>query len=279
MKYFLWVKAIDCEQVRQEFDLFPGYLIADDTRHPLNVLVCRDCGELNEVADLKQPGQMPELRSKLIVKGPPSANPLRLPALRPRQPLIPPEGMAAAASPVRDRVLQSASQGAAQRAAFSRSRRQGLGPRGAAAAARWKKTTPRFVPEQKILAGDETDRLHRWGYRHYRELFNDRQLLGLERSCQPSSPASKTSVCGTRLRPIFRTCCAIRTCCAATTPWRSSRSTSFLFTAFPVGLVQCESNLLGIINGNGPMSAPAAGPTSSRNTPRPNATATRRSRS
>ena len=39
-------------------------------------------------------------------------------------------------------------------------------------------------PSMEILAGDETDRLHRWGYRRYRELFNDRQLLGLERSCQ-----------------------------------------------------------------------------------------------
>jgi hypothetical protein len=37
---------------------------------------------------------------------------------------------------------------------------------------------------QQNTAGDETDRLHRWGYRFYRELFNDRQLLGLELSCR-----------------------------------------------------------------------------------------------
>jgi putative DNA methylase len=30
-------------------------------------------------------------------------------------------------------------------------------------------------------------RLHRWGYRHYREMFNARQLLGLELSCQAIS--------------------------------------------------------------------------------------------
>ena len=35
-----------------------------------------------------------------------------------------------------------------------------------------------------IPRGDETDRLLRWGYRHYREMFNDRQLLGLELSCR-----------------------------------------------------------------------------------------------
>ena len=35
------------------------------------------------------------------------------------------------------------------------------------------------VLEDAIPAGDETDRLHRWGYRRHREMFNDRQLLGL----------------------------------------------------------------------------------------------------
>jgi adenine-specific DNA methylase len=34
VKYFLWVKTIDCARCRLEFDLFPGYLLADDTRHP-----------------------------------------------------------------------------------------------------------------------------------------------------------------------------------------------------------------------------------------------------
>ena len=39
-----------------------------------------------------------------------------------------------------------------------------------------------FVPDQADSPGDETDRLHRWGYSRYRELFNARQLLGLEQS-------------------------------------------------------------------------------------------------
>jgi adenine-specific DNA methylase len=48
----------------------------------------------------------------------------------------------------------------------------------------WKALSPRFVPEQPILSGDETDRLHRWGYGRYRDLFNARQLLGLEHSAR-----------------------------------------------------------------------------------------------
>ena len=48
------------------------------------------------------------------------------------------------------------------------------------AEALWKEIQPQYVPDDEIPPGDETDRLHRWGYRHYREMFNTRQLLGLE---------------------------------------------------------------------------------------------------
>ncbi|HEY7005283.1 MAG TPA: hypothetical protein VH392_02260 [Sphingomicrobium sp.] len=33
VKYFLWVKVIPCEKCGRQIDLFPGYLVADDTRH------------------------------------------------------------------------------------------------------------------------------------------------------------------------------------------------------------------------------------------------------
>jgi putative DNA methylase len=46
------------------------------------------------------------------------------------------------------------------------------------------KMRPQYVPDDAIPKGDETERLHRWGYRHYRELFNNPQLLGLELSCR-----------------------------------------------------------------------------------------------
>ncbi|HET8956353.1 MAG TPA: hypothetical protein VFN18_11915 [Solirubrobacterales bacterium] len=35
------------------------------------------------------------------------------------------------------------------------------------------------IPDTVIPDGDETRRLHRWGYKRFRELHNDRQLLGL----------------------------------------------------------------------------------------------------
>ena len=54
----------------------------------------------------------------------------------------------------------------------------------AEAARRQQKLKTIFTPDDIIPAGDETDRLHRWGYRRYREMFNARQLLGLEIGCR-----------------------------------------------------------------------------------------------
>ena len=56
VKSFLWVKVLDCEACGVSFDLFPGYLLAENRRHPKNVLVCPACGDLNEVDDRKSPG-------------------------------------------------------------------------------------------------------------------------------------------------------------------------------------------------------------------------------
>lgn len=50
----------------------------------------------------------------------------------------------------------------------------------AAAAERLASFGDSLVPADRIPDGDETNRLHRWGYHRYRELFNDRQLLGLQ---------------------------------------------------------------------------------------------------
>ena len=56
VKSFLWVKVLDCKSCGRPFDLFPGYLLAKNRRHPRNVLLCPACGDLNEVDDPKSPG-------------------------------------------------------------------------------------------------------------------------------------------------------------------------------------------------------------------------------
>jgi adenine-specific DNA methylase len=184
VKYALWVKATDCAKCGRNVDLFPGYLIADDTRHPLNVLACHDCGELNEVTNLKQPGKCRCCRTNLIVEGPAKRN--RCACRHCGHINRYPGGEA----PMRHRLFAIEYYNPHRKAQhagrfFKKPDAQDLA-RVADAELRWKQTQPRFVPSMEILAGDETDRLHRWGYRRYRELFNQRQLLGLERSCHKS---------------------------------------------------------------------------------------------
>lgn len=59
---------------------------------------------------------------------------------------------------------------------------------------RWKKTRGKFVPDDEIPSGDETNRLHRWGYTHYHEMFNARQLLGLELSARMIARTSNSRI-------------------------------------------------------------------------------------
>ena len=86
-KSFLWVKVLDCEACGASFDLFPGYLVAENRRHPRNVLVCPACGDLNEVEDRKRPGACTACGTPLQQSGPARRNAVRLPPLRAHQPL------------------------------------------------------------------------------------------------------------------------------------------------------------------------------------------------
>jgi len=115
----------------------------------------------------------------------------------------------------------------------------------AEAAVRWKQQNPQFVPDEEIPPGDETDRLHRWGYRRYREMFNARQLLGLELSCQAIRRKLDERVrdaLATNLSDLLR---YQNMLCRYDTMALKSLDI-FSIHSFPVGLVQCESNLLGI---------------------------------
>ena len=105
-------------------------------------------------------------------------------------------------------------------------------------------------PSNLSYPEDETDRLHRWGYRSYRELFNERQLLGLELSCRLIAriPAKRIRYAlATNLSDLLR---YQKMLCRYDTMALKSLDI-FSVHGFPVGLVQCESNLLGIISGSG----------------------------
>jgi len=80
VKYFLWVKVKKCRKCEEDIDLFPGYLIAADSRHPQNVFVCSDCGELTETDSRNNPGQCPHCFVNLILNGPAKRSHCRCPA-------------------------------------------------------------------------------------------------------------------------------------------------------------------------------------------------------
>src|SRR6266446_1056308 len=249
VKYFLWVKTIACDKCGENIDLFPGYLIAKDTRHPRNVLVCASCGELNEILDVNNPGRCHHCRNPLRVDGPAKRN--RCPCPRcghrnayPRSRLGPPRHRLFAIE------YYNPGRRAVHRGRFFKKPDQRDLDHVALAELRWTRTNVRFAPDQEILSGDESDRLHRWGYSKYKDLFNARQLLGLELSCRVITTTNDMRIrraLATNLSDLLR---YQNMLCRYNTMALKSLDI-FSVHGFPVGLVQCESNMIGITNENG----------------------------
>lgn len=249
VKYFLWVKTLECDRCSYSIDLFPGYILAKNVRHPKYVLVCSDCGELNQVSNPKAPGRCRACSSRLIDGGPARRSQCECPSCGkinkyPR----PTDG------PPRHRMFgieyhNPIRKGIHHGRFFKKPDRDDLA-RYEYSATRLDTLTPVFIPGNDILPGDETDRLHRWGYSKYRELFNQRQLLGLELSCRLIAEVADERVrhaLATNLSDLLR---YQNMLCRYDTMALKSLDI-FSVHGFPVGLVQCESNLLGIQNGKG----------------------------
>ncbi len=249
VKYFLWVKQHQCRHCGKGFDLFPGYLLSEDKRHPLNVMICHACGDLNEVTDRKHPGRCASCATELRPDGPAKRNRCVCPHCGETATYPAP-----AAGPPRHRMFameyhcRSCKPGHTGRF-FKRPDAADLA-RYDQATALLGTTGTRFVPEDAIPPGDETDRLLRWGYRRYREMFNERQLLGLELSCRLIAEEKDERVRNALITNLSDLLRYQNMVCRYDTMALKSLDI-FSVHGFPVGLVQCESNLLGIANGGG----------------------------
>lgn len=258
VKYFLWVKVIRCNECGKEMDLFPGYLISTDSRHPKNVFVCPSCGELNETADQKNIGNCDHCGSELLLDGPAKRNRCKCPACGSEN-RYPGANM----GPPRHRLF--AMEYFCRRCKPSHEGRFFKAPDESDLARikeveiRWARVRPKkFVPDDEIPSGDETGRLHRWGYKYYKEMFNIRQLFGLEFSARIISeiPGKRVrNALATNLSDLLR---YQNMLCRYDT--RALKSLDiFSVHGFPVGLIQCESNFLGIKSPGGAMCVGSGG--------------------
>jgi adenine-specific DNA methylase len=246
VKYFLWVKIVNCPHCGNPMDLFPGYLIAENARHPKNVFICPECGSLTESITKGEKETCASCHiqfstggsakrnhcqcrhCKKIIKYPNGAlKPFkhRLFAIEYHCPICKPShlGRFFKTPDVKDldKVTESESKLA--------------------------ELKPHFIPDEVIPSGDETDRLHRWGYTYYRELFNARQLIGLEAICRLIAKQKDNRIynaLATNLSDLLR---YQNMLCRYDTMALKSLDI-FSIHGFPVGLIQCESNLLGIEN-------------------------------
>ena len=249
VKSFVWVKVLDCDACGAPVDLFPGYLLAENRRHPKNILVCPACGDLNEVEDCKRPGGCDSCGSALRHSGPARRNQCKCPNCGHTNAYP-----GAVERPLAHRLFAIEYYNPQRKARhkgrfFKKPDAEDL-TRVNDAASRWERLSPRFVPSERIPPGDETDRLHRWGYRRYRELFNPRQLLGLELSCRLISETKDERIrhaLATNLSDLLR---YQNMLCRYDTMALKALDI-FSVHGYPVGLVQCESNIMGIVNGAG----------------------------
>lgn len=246
VKYFLWVKTGNCEECRKEFDLFPGYVLAENARHPSYVLVCSSCGDLNEVDDPRHPGAC-RCKTPLTTEGPVHRNKCACPHCghintSPFHGDGPPSHRLFAMEyynpDLKDRPGRL----------FKKPDRDDLA-RFKEAEFLWYRLRPSFVPEDTIPKGDESSRLHRWGYQRFRDLFNARQLLGLETTARLIARVKDLRL-RRALATNFSDMLRYQNMLCRYDMMALKSLDIFSIHGFPVGYVQVESNLLGIRNGN-----------------------------
>lgn len=247
VKYFLWVKTAACPDCGTKNDLFPGFLLAEDERHPKNVLACGACGHLNEYTEIpttEKPSTCGECSAVVSVEGTThkgetdcrgcgkefsySANGEHRP---PEHRMWAIEYHCAACKPqMAGRFFKKPDTADLKRFEEAKKRL----------------TRSRLpVPKDEIPAGDETDRLLRWGYREFRELFGERQLVGLGLLLRRIKKVKSDSV-RHALLTVFSDVLRYQNMLCRYDTYALKCQDIFSVHGFPVGLVQCENNLLGI---------------------------------
>jgi adenine-specific DNA methylase len=240
VKYFLWVKTCPCPNCNASVSLFPGYRVAEAVRHPREVYHCPTCDRLQEVESTKDP-ICPECSTGLkgnVSRG--KATCLACDTVF--------KFASRLASPPEHRLFAIEYQCSACYAGLKG--RQFKTPDASdyerVEAASSDLSSGSFdIPDDIIPEGDETSRLLRWGYRQYRDMFNDRQLLGLGtllRLIQEVPDARQRHALATVFSDFLR----YQNLLCRYDTYALKCQDIFSVHGFPVGLIACENNLPGI---------------------------------
>lgn len=247
VKYFLWVKTARCPSCDAENHLFPGFLLAEAVRHPRHVILCGQCGELNEMSrqpTKHKPAHCGTCGGTVHIEGFVRRQRMECRSCGDTVPY-----MAGLASPPRHRLWAieyhcSVCKPSHAGRFFKKPDAADL-DRVERAERRLAVTRHLPIPDDEIPPGDESDRLHRWGYRRYRDMFNNRQLLGLGKLLERIQEVPDAS---TRhaLLTVFSDSLRYQNMLCRYDTYALKCQDIFSIHGFPVGLVQCENNLLGI---------------------------------
>lgn len=243
VKYFHLVKTCPCPACGEKVDLFPGLRLAEAVRHPREVFHCPGCDALREIEPTKAPccpdcgydlTQRPTVRgtatcqhcSETFKFSPQLATP---PAHR----LYGIEYHCATCySGIQGRQFKTPD---AQDLARVRKASKRL--------AAVRDTLP--IPDDEIAPGDETTRLHRWGYRRWAEMFSDRQLLGLGTLAARIAQVPDAEV-RYALATVFSDFLRYQNLLCRYDTYALKCQDVFAVHGFPVALLACENSLLGI---------------------------------
>ncbi len=173
VKYFLWTKEADCKNCGTVSALFPRYMVAANERHTHYVWYCPSCMSLAEIPD--PPNESDEVPCPVCYEPLPAegnargndfvcrrcgeVNWFKDAESPPSQRLFAIEYYCSRCKPNHQGRFFKAPD--ADDFARAEEANELLESRG-----------PHLIPEDSIPLGDETLRLHRWGYRKYRDLFN-----------------------------------------------------------------------------------------------------------
>ncbi len=243
VKYFMWAKTCPCPECGARVDLHPGYLVAEAVRHPREVYHCPSCESLCEIEEGWKPqcptcarlldrGNTKRGKAECISCGAtfPFAKQLAVP---PEHHLFGIEYQCPTCYPTMPgRQFKSPDANDykryAQASAMFDAVEQSL-----------------RIPGDEIPPGDETTRLHRWGYHYYREMFNRRQLLGLGLLLNEIAGITNQRV-RQALATVFSDSLRYQNLLGRYDTYALKCQDIFSVHGFPVGLIVCEDSLLGI---------------------------------